>query len=148
MEQNGSKLLKVISILMIIGGIIGAIVSIFSILGAGVLSAASGDAQLQQAAAASGTNMGAVNALVWVSVVFMVISSVVEIVAGVKGVKNWSNPAAAKSLLTLGVVCAVISVIGTIISAIGGSFSVVSLILGLLFPVLYIIGANQLKKQG
>ena len=148
MEQNGSKLLKVLSILMIIGGIFSAIFSVVSIAGAGVITAVSGNADMQQAATQAGTNMGTVTVFLWISVIIMVISAVIEIVAGVKGVKNWNNPDAAQSLVTIGVVCAVLAVIGSIVSAIGGSFSIFGLILGLVFPVLYIIGAVQLKNQG
>lgn len=148
MEQTGSKLLKVMSILMIIGGILSAIVSLFSLVGAGAMTAVSGNPDAQKAAADAGTNMGAVTAFIWVSVIIMVISAVIEIIAGVKGVKNWNNPSAAQSLLGFGVVCAILAVIGSIVSAVGGAFSIFGLILGLIFPVLYIIGAVQLKNQG
>lgn len=148
MEQNGSKLVKVISILMIIGGIVSAIVSLISVAGAGLITAVSGDAKLQQAATEAGTSIGTVTAFIWISVIIMVISAIIEIIAGVKGIKNWDNPAAAQSLVRIGIVCVALTIIGSIIAAIGGSFSIISLIFSLVLPVLYIIGAVKLKNNG
>lgn len=150
MEQNGSKLLKVTSILMIIGGILGAIFSVLSVLLAGVLTAAFTNPDAQQAVADQGVSVSttAISAIVWVAVIILVISAVIEIIAGVKGKKNWNNPAAAKTLIIFGIVCAVLSVLGNVLFASGGAGSqIISYITGLVLPVLYIIGAVQLKKQ-
>lgn len=47
-----------------------------------------------------------------------------------------------------GVIVAVLCVVGTILNSVGGgSFSVFSLLLGLVLPVLYIIGAGFNKKE-
>lgn len=47
-----------------------------------------------------------------------------------------------------GVIVAVLCVVGTILNSVGGgSFSVFSLLLGLVLPVLYIIGAGFNKKS-
>ena len=150
MEQNGSKLLKVTSILMIIGGILGAIFSVLSVLLAGVLTAAFTTPEAQQAVADQGVSVSTttISAIVWVAVIILVISSVIEIIAGVKGKKNWNNPAAAQTLIIFGIVCAVLSVLGNVLFASGGAGSqIISYITGLVLPVLYIIGAVQLKKQ-
>ena len=144
----GSKLLKVVSILMIIGGILGAIGAVIAAAGAGFLTAASGNAEAQKAAAEAGMSMGTITGAVWIAAIFSIISAVVEIIAGVKGKKNWDNPEAAKTLLILGIVCAVISVIGNIIFATSGTgVQILSVVTGLVLPVLYIIGAFQLKGQ-
>jgi heme/copper-type cytochrome/quinol oxidase subunit 3 len=150
MEQNGSKLLKVTSILMIIGGILGAIFSVLSVLFAGVLTAAVNTPEAQQAVNDQGVSISTttISAIVWVAVIILVISSVIEIIAGVKGKKNWNNPAAAQTLIIFGIVCAVLSVLGNVLFASGGAGSqIISYITGLVLPVLYIIGAVQLKKQ-
>ena len=145
--MKGSKLLKVSSILMIIGGIIGAVFSVILILGAVGITALSSNPEMQQAASESGLTTGTISAVVWISAIIMVISSVVEIIAGVKGKKNWNNPAMAKSLIILGIVCAVISLVGNILYATADTLSIVSILTGLILPVLYIIGAVQLKKS-
>ncbi len=147
MEQNGSKLLKVSSILMIIGGIFGAIGSVLMAALAGVMTAVSGNADVQQAASESNVEMGSVNAILWIAVVVLVASAVIEIIAGIKGKKNWNNPAMAKTLMVWGIVCAVISVIGNILFATSGGSAAFSIICGLVIPVLYIIGTVQLKNQ-
>ncbi len=149
MEQKGSTLLKVVSIIMIIGGILSAIGSVIVAAGAGFVTAVQGDPSLQAAAAEAGANMGVVTGLVWVAAIFCVVSAVIEIIAGVKGKKNYANPSAAQNLMIWGIVCAVVSVIGNILFATSGAgVQVISIVLGLVLPVLYIIGALQLKNQG
>ena len=149
MEQKGSMLLKVISIIMMVGGIIGAVGSVIMALGAGLFSAISGDESVQQALADSGVkeSVNTVGALLWVAVAVLVVSAVIEIIAGVKGKNNWNNPAAATTLIVFGVVCAVLGVVGSILFASNGGSAVVSIITSVVLPVLYIIGAVQLKNQ-
>ncbi len=147
MEEKGSKLLKVISILMIIGGILSAIGSVLMVVLAGATTAALGSAEVQAAAQDAGVVTGTISALVWVAVVIMVISSVIEIIAGVKGNKNWNNPAQGKSLMIWGIICAALSLGGNILFATSSSTSIISIICGLVIPVLYIIGTVQLQKQ-
>ena len=151
MEQNvqpkGSMLLKVVSILMIIGGIIGAIGSVIMIVIAAILPTALNDPEVQASMAAEGTSAAAVTGVFVVATIILIVSAVIEIIAGVKGKKNWNNPAEAKTLIIWGAVCAVLSVIGNIFMASSDSSIVLSLITGLVIPVLYIIGAVQLKKQ-
>lgn len=147
MEQKGSMLLKVSSILMIIGGIVGAVGSVLMAALAGLVTAVSSDSSVQKAASDSGVSMGAVNAVLWIGVAVLVISAVIEIIAGFKGKKNWNNPAEAKNLMILGIVCAVVSVIGNILYASGSTVSIISIFTGLVIPVLYIIGTVQLKNQ-
>lgn len=145
--MQGSKLLKVISILMIIGGIIGAVGSVIMALFAAGVTAMSSNSDLQKAVSDVGTTTGAVSAFLWIGVVVMVISSVIEIIAGVKGKKNWDNPAMAKTLMVWGIVAAVVSVLGNILYASTASVSVISIVTGLVLPILYIIGTVQLKKE-
>lgn len=142
MEQKGSMLLKVMSIIMIVGGIIGAVGSVLMVLLAGVFTSVANETEVKLAAAEAGTSSGTVTAALWIGAIFLVASAVIEIIAGVKGKKNWNNPAAAKTLLVWGIICAVMSVIGIIISQ---NFR--SVLTGLVVPVLYIVGAVQLKKQ-
>ena len=148
MEQKGSMLLKVISIIMIIGGILSAVASLALVLFAGATSAFISDPQGQSALAGSGVSGAAVNGVVWAAAIIAVIGAVIEIIAGVKGKKNWNNPDQAKTLMIWGIITAVISLISNILFATGGTgVQIVSILAGLVIPVLYIIGTVQLKKQ-
>lgn len=151
MEQNGSKLLKVVSIIMMIGGIIGAVASLIYTIVIGAGTALLGTSEAQAAMAREGINgayVAPVMGLLWVGTIFLIAGSVFEIIAGVKGKNNWNNPAQAQTLLIFGIICAVLSVVGNVFFATGGAgVQVFSIITGLALPVLYIIGAVQLKNM-
>ena len=136
------------SILMIIFGIIGAVSSVLMALISTAITAVQNDPEMQQAAAEAGLDTGAVSVVLWIGVVVLVIGAVVGIVAGVMGKKNWDNPEKGNTLLVWGIIAAVISLIGNILYATGANAaSIISIITGLVLPVLYIIGVVQLKKQ-
>ena len=131
---KGTGFLKVTGILMIIGGGISIIMGIIAALGVAALAYIS-----------DGTVS---SALLYASVVLMLISAVAELVAGIIGVVNCKKPEKAGVCIAWGIIVAVLSVAGTILNSVGGgTFSVFSLILGLVLPVLYIIGAVFNKKE-
>ena len=131
---KGTGFLKVTGILMIIGGGISIIMGIIAALGVAALAYIS-----------DGTVS---SALLYASVVLMLISAVAELVAGIIGVVNCRKPEKAGVCIAWGIIVAVLSVAGTILNSVGGgSFSAFSLILGLVLPVLYIIGAVFNKKE-
>ena len=131
---KGTGFLKVTGILMIIGGGISIIMGIIAALGVAALAYIS-----------DGTVS---SALLYASVVLMLISAVAELVAGIIGVVNCKKPEKAGVCIAWGIIVAVLSVAGTILNSInGGSFGVFSLILGLVLPILYIIGAVFNKKE-
>lgn len=130
--MKGKTYLKVTGILMIIGGSIGIIVGVVALLGATAL------AKLLETSAA-GLIFGCILVLV---------SAIVQLIAGITGVKNCSRPEKAKTCIKLGVAVALLSLAGNIISvAAGNSFSFTNLITGLALPVLYIVGAVLNKKS-
>ena len=131
--MKGRKFLKVTGILMIIGGSIGMIGGSIALIGAGALAA-----MLETT---------------WAGLIFActltLISAVVQFIAGITGVKNSARPEKAQLCIVLGILVAALSVAGNIIStALGDSFSVMSLITGLIVPVLYTIGGVLNKKEG
>jgi len=131
MQENakGSTLLKVTGILMIIGGAIALIFSILAIAGIALLAAA-----------------GASSGLLYAAGALALVSAVVELVAGILGVANCKKPEKAKTCIVWGVLCALLSVASVVLTVVGGGdFSIVSLLLGLALPVLYIIGAATNK---
>ncbi len=133
-KTKGTGFLKVTGILMIIGGAVSIILSIIAALGIAALAYIS-----------DGTVS---SALLYASVILMIVSAVAELVAGIIGVANCKKPDKAGSCIVWGIIVAVLSVAGTVLNSVGGgSFSVFSLILGLVLPVLYIIGAAFNKKE-
>ena len=129
--MKGRKFLKVTGILMIIGGAFGIIGGIVAMIGAGALAAV-----LETSA---GGLMRA-SALILASAVF-------QLIAGIMGVKNCDKPEKAQSCLVMGVIVAILSVAGNIISnVLGSSFNILSYATGLIIPVLYIIGAVKNKE--
>lgn len=130
---KGTGFLKVTGILMIIGGGISIIMGIIAALSVAALAYIAG---------------GDSSALLYASVVLMLVSAVAELVAGIIGVVNCKKPEKAGVCIAWGIIVAVLSVAGTILNSVGGgTFSVFSLILGLVLPVLYIIGAVFNKKE-
>ena len=139
-QENGSKLLRVVSIIMIIGGIVCAVGSLMMPLRVSVFSEAiSGLRNLSDEVDAVIDK--SVESM-WIGTAFLVISSVIEIIAGVKGKNNWNNPGAANTLIIWGAICVAVALIGSIVSQ-----SFLGILACCVLPVLYIIGALQLKNQ-
>lgn len=129
--MKGKNFLKVTGILMIIGGAFGIIAGIIAVVGVSAM------------AVLLETGTGG---LMFASILILV-SAIIQLVAGISGVKNCARPEKASSCLVMGILVAVLSLAGNITtSVLGGSFSVVNLITGLVLPVLYIIGAVMNKK--
>lgn len=133
-KTKGSGFLKVTGILMIIGGGISIIMSIVAVLGiAALVYISDGEAS---------------SAMLYASVALMVVSAVAQLVAGIIGVVNCKKPEKAGVCIAWGVIVAVLCIAGTILNSVGGgSFSIFSLVLGLVLPILYIIGAVFNKKE-
>ena len=130
--MKGRKFLKVTGILMIIGGAFGIIGGIVAMIGAGALAAV-----LETSAG----GLMLASALILASAVF-------QLIAGIMGVKHCENIEKAQSCLIMGVLVAVLSVVGNIISNVmGTSFNIMSYATGLVIPVLYIIGAAKNKSE-
>ena len=131
MENKSNGLLKVAGILMIIGGIIGIIVGIIAVLGVGVLAA-----------------LGASSGLLTFSAILLIVGAIVQLIAGIVGAKNAAKPENAQKCIVFGVLVIALSVLGNILGLVaGGSFNFVSLLSGLLLPVLYLVGAFQNKAK-
>ena len=132
--MQSNKFLKVTGILMIISGGISIIVSIVAVLGVGVLAAAlGGDGSLT---------------LLMLAAVLALVSAGISLVAGILGVKNAAKPEKAMVCIVFGIMTAALSVLGNVLTvAGGGNFSIPNLLLGLVIPVLYLIGAFQNKQR-
>ena len=129
--MKGRKFLKVTGILMIIGGAFGIIGGIVAMIGAGALAAV-----LETSAG----GLMLASALILASAVF-------QLIAGIMGVKNCDKPEKAQSCLVIGVIVAILSVAGNVISnVLGSDFNIINYATGLIIPVLYIIGAVKNKE--
>lgn len=132
MKNQGQTFLKVTSILMVIGGIIALLAGVFAILGVSALAALMGSAE--------GTG------LLYAGSVLAVVTSVFEILAGAKGLKACRLPGKAGGCVILGIAIVALSMISMAVSVKGGGeFKIINLVVNLLVPVLYILGAVKTK---
>ena len=129
--MKGRKFLKVTGILMIISAAFGIIGGIIALIGAGALAAV-----LETSAG----GLMLASALILVSAVF-------QLIAGIMGVKNCDKPEKAQTCLVMGIIVAILSIAGNVISnVLGSDFNIFSYATGLIIPVLYIIGAAKNKE--
>lgn len=131
-----NKLLHVCGILMIIGGAIAIITGIVSLAGAGVLVAV-------------GEGEGVAAFPLYAAIAISLVGGALELFAGIMGVKNCAAPDKAALCIVLGIAVIALCVISNALTLIAypASFGILSVILGLVLPVLYLIGAVQLKNQ-
>lgn len=129
MNAPGKGLLKVVSILFIIGGALVTLLSIFAVFGSIALAAYVG---------------GPAGILVVASIVSLIVG-VLELILGIIGLKKCGDPAQSGFFIVTGIILCVLALISLILSIAGGSFSVGGLI-GFVLPILYIVGGNMNKK--
>lgn len=136
-QNQGSKMLKVTGILMIIGGAIALVIALIAVIG--IAAAAS---------LAAGALGGGIIALAVIASILSLLGGGIELAAGILGVKNWNQPAKAQSCIVFGAIIIALSVLSNILNLASGSeFNLFTLLLGLVLPVLYLIGAVQLKNM-
>lgn len=132
MEAKGAKFLKVTGILMIIGGALGIIFGIASLIGVAAL------ALLMDGEISTG--------LLYAAGFISLLSAVVQLIAGISGVKNCKNPEKSGKCIVWGALVIAFSLIGSILTVVGGdSFPTSSFLIGLILPGLYIFGAAKNK---
>ncbi|MDD3611898.1 MAG: hypothetical protein PHU38_05965 [Eubacteriales bacterium] len=134
MERKSNGFLKVTGILMIIGGGLSIILGIIAMLGVALIVSALGTEEM----------LG----LLIFATILSLLGAIVSLVAGILGVANAAKPEKANICIVFGILAAMLSVLGNVLTATsGGTFSVFNLILGLVLPVLYLIGAFQNKAR-
>lgn len=141
MEQNTSNknglFLKIVSILMIVGG---AATIVLGIMALGLSACANAIA----AQAETTANTGALT----LAGILLIIAGIVELIAGIVGVGASKDPSKAKGCLIWGIIVIVLTVISTIITMVnGGKFDAVSLVTGLALPVAYIVASFIARKD-
>ena len=134
METKKSTLLKVVSILMIIGGLLTLIMGITFLATGAIADEASADA----------TGVG----LIVILAMLAIVTGVFDLIAGAVGCRASSGKGSAKACKVFAVIILVLAIIGLIGNLRNSTSldSTLSSIGGILFPVLYYIGARQVSK--
>ena len=122
--------LKVVSILQII---FGALTLLLGLLASGLFAAGG---------AAGGASAGVVAGLIGLTVVFVILGGVFDILCGIFGLRAVKDASKATPAVVVGAIALVLSVISLFMD-----FSVQSL-LGCVIPVLYFVFALNAKKGG
>lgn len=151
MEAKGRKLLKVVSILLIIFGILAVVVDLISLLGVFSIITMQGNPELlNQLPEESRLAIQTASVpLTVVSIIIVMAHAIISIIAGIKGNKHCGEPTYADGCIKLGMALIILNVISTFISIISGSGIVsllVSFLVSLILPGLYIYGW-YLNKQ-
>ena len=123
-DAPGKGLLKVSGILLIIFAAISIVMLVFGMIAAATLGGALG---------------AAVGGIV---LVLGLVSAAFSLIMGILGVKYANVPAKA----TVCMVFAIIAIVLQLISLISGNANVISALIGLILPVLYLIGALKNKQ--
>ena len=130
---TGAGMLKVVGILMIVFGGIALVL--------GIIAAVAVAAVAFLSEGLLTTN------LLYASTALMVASAVAELVAGIVGVVNCKKPEKAGVCIVWGAIVAVLCVAGTVLNLVAnGEFNIFTLAVGLVLPVLFIIGGVNNKK--
>ena len=132
----GKGMLKVVGILFIIFGGISLLLGILALFGAisgGVINGVE-----IQTGASAGT--------ILFSAILVIVLAALDLCVGIIGVKNCDKPEKAQTCFVLGVLLIVVVLVSAIINIIGGKFVWYATLIGLVLPVLYLIGALKNKE--
>lgn len=146
--MQGKNFLKVTGILMIIGGaltiILNGVLGIVGYMAANSLSSVAGAEDVNAAVAAGGS-------LLIVAAIISLVGGILELIAGIIGVKNCAKPEKATTCIVWGFIVLVINIISLILAFAGGSETalniITSIIASIALPVLYLIGGFLNKKS-
>jgi len=139
--EKSSKLLKIAGILMIIIGSIALLLSFLAVACSALISNAAG--------AIGDADINAAANMLMIASILMLAGAVIQFVAGIVGVANHNKPAKANVCIVFGVLVVLIYAVNIVLNITSGAEAftlIVSLVAGLVIPLLYLIGAFQLKK--
>lgn len=129
----GSSLLRVTGILMIIFSAITLVFGLIGLFGLLTLSVLAGGAVLML--------------VIVLGYILFFTGTVLEFIAGIVAVKNWANPAKAHTCMGWGVTLLVLASLSLLLALLGSGTNSVTAVIGIVLPILYIVGVNQLKQQ-
>lgn len=144
MECRGAGKLKVVGILFIIFGAIGVILFGLALAGSGLMVGMSDTIAEGSAATEATVTQG--GSLIMVMSAVSLIYALVELIAGIMGVKNCRNREKAKSLMVIGSLLVIFSLVSSILSMTSTGIQVsgiIGLVVGLILPIIFVLGAKQ-----
>lgn len=128
--MQGSKYLKVTGILMIVFGAIGFVGVILALLGTAALIL-----------------MGANSLVLYASIALSIVSVIIQFIAGIMGVKYCEVPEKAQKCFNMGIAIIALNVLSAILTIVTNSFNPLNFVIGLIIPVLFLIGASKNKAS-
>lgn len=140
-NAKGKGLLKVVGILLIIGGVINAVSGIFVYIGSFAVKSLVDSGAVDSALTSEAASVLTGSALI-ISCALALIGGVLKIIAGILGIKYANRPEKAMICIVFSIILIILTVISNIIN-----FSMFGIILGVVLPVLYLIGAVLNKKE-
>ena len=156
MQEN--KLLKIGSILFIVGGLLGGLVPIINSLStmgsASQITSAYGSEEAfdQMILAQSGGTLGGDAVLsiffgtILVIAVLYAIMMIIHILVGVLGLSRAKNPQRSRFFTVWGVILLVFGVLNVLLSGVFSLNALLGMISGIAAPILFLVGASQMKK--
>ena len=130
-HKSSTTFLKVMSILMIIGGCFEVVAALFSLGTIGILAIAD-------------VNSG----ILYFSSALIIAAAVVYLVAGIVGMKACKVQKNIKKCLVWGIISIILLLLGNVVNGVWGSgFQVQNLLIGLILPGLYIFSAIRLQRN-
>ena len=149
MERSGSqKVLLVISILNIIGAVLGILMGFLMITG-GALVGAVDSSEAASALAGSGMTQGELSGIAGIAGIVMLVAAVIELILGILGVRAANDNQKIMPVWIVAIVELVLCIIGLIAMLVNGSFSTegASTIVSLIFAGFTMWIANNIKVQ-
>lgn len=136
MDAKGKTLIKVSSILLIIGAAIMIIVALIGMFSGGAVGILGGAMNMGDAGSAVAGLLGG-TLMVLFGVVLVL--GVFELICGIIGMKNADNPAGAGKIIGLGIAMIVLALIGAIFGSMVNT-TWYSIVLSFILPILYTVG--------
>lgn len=156
MQEN--KLLKIGSILFIVGGLLGGLVPIINSLStmgsADQITSLYGSEEAfdQMILAQSGGTLGGDAVLsiffgtIIVIAVLYAIMMIIHVLVGVLGLSRAKNPQRSRFFTVWGVILLVFGVLNVLLSGVFSLSAILGMISGIAAPILFLVGASQMKK--
>lgn len=141
MQPQRNTIVFVVSILLIIGGAINLISGLGLI---GIIS--NYDRYALDTYFTTGIEPASQGVLV-VQMLFSILAGVYGLYVGITGVQNASKPEKGDFLFKLGIGLVAMNLISMIIGFVASGAAAMFGVIGFLLPVLFVVGANQLKSQ-
>lgn len=159
MQQSNNKLLKIGSILFIVGGLLGGLVPIVNSLSAlgstDQIASAYGSQEafdqmiLDQSGGAIDANavLGIFAGAILFIVALYAVMMLIHILVGVLGLIRADRPQAVRFFTVWGVVLLIFGALNVLLSGVFSANAILGMISGIAAPILFLVGASKKKKE-